>query len=100
MPAFHEMPNMPNINDETRGTCDACHYPDTPVREYGSKYGDFAQKHGRQPRFCRVCEETFISFVETEPERLMNPIYFYRSMGRIANLILDAIQEIKTGRRR
>lgn len=83
-----------------RGTCDSCGYKDTPIEEYGSNFGDAFNRLGRRPRFCEVCSSTLISQVETNPEALKNPIAFYRSFARLANLILDSLHELKTGHRR
>lgn len=82
-----------------RGTCDACGYPDVEVEEYGPAFGELFNRLGRRPRFCKVCASTFISQVETNPTNLMNPLFFYRTLGRVANMILEAIHELKTGRK-
>jgi len=83
-----------------RGTCDACGYADTPVEEYGVNFGEAYDRLGRRPRFCEVCSSTLISQVETNPEALFNPLAFYRSFARLANMILDKIEELRTGKRR
>lgn len=77
-----------------RGVCDACGY-ETEVQEYGPAFGELYNRLGRRPRFCQVCSSTFISQVETNPTNLMNPLFFYRTLGRVANMILDAIKKTR-----
>jgi len=83
-----------------RGACDACGYPDTPIEEYGPSFGELFNKLGRRARFCEVCASSLISQVETNPEAMFNAMNFYRSLARLTNMILDSIEELKTGKRR
>ena len=86
-----------------RGICDACGYGSdggTPVEEYGPAFGELFNKYGRRTRFCEVCASTFISQVETNPQNLHDPMMLYRTMGRLANIIIDAISVAQNGRRR
>lgn len=76
-----------------RASCDACGY-ETEVEEYGPHYGDVFNRLGRRPRFCGVCSATFISQTQTNPENLTIGLFF-RSIGWIANAILDRIGRAK-----
>lgn len=76
-----------------RGSCDACGYQ-TEVEEYGPTYGEAFERRGRRSLFCRVCTSTLISQVETRPEEL-NAAKLFRSIGHVANIILDAIESAK-----
>jgi hypothetical protein len=80
-----------------RGKCDACGYSDTPV----AAYGEFDTTLGRQPVYCDVCASTFLSLLHRDPAKLKrDPLYFYRALALGLNMVLDAIEELKHGRKR
>lgn len=82
--------------NSVRGDCDACGWNDTPVKE--SEY--FDPRKGRNVVLCEVCSSTHCGQLAKDRETLMNPFLFYRSLAQVANLILDAVHEMRSGAKR
>jgi predicted amidophosphoribosyltransferase len=79
-----------------RGKCDSCGYKDTP----GAQYGQYDLNLGRVPFYCDVCASTFLSYLHKDPKVLENPLYFYRALALGLNMVLDAIEELRSGKKR
>ena len=75
------------MNNDEHITCDNCGYP-TETEPY--RDGPSARYH----HFCRICASTFLSRATTDPDCLsQGDIWMLRSLGYIANAILEIIGE-------
>ena len=64
---------------------------------FATKLGEFRQQHPNTGTnlFCEVCSSSHLSLAETHPWAASDPL-LYRSLGWIANRILQEIAEINT----
>lgn len=79
---------------DEKPVCDCCGYP-AELEEYrGPIVGDSLVGEGKS-MFCDICASTFLSHCITYPRLYGENRYLWRSVGWIANRLLDEIRRVK-----
>jgi hypothetical protein len=80
-----------NQDNQPQAECDNCHYPAPKLNKCTGFAG--SGNADAEYEFCDVCFSTFLSRATTYPQQYGEQAPLFKSLGYIANMILDEIRK-------